>query len=429
MFGGDMFGGEQLNEASLRAMRAKYFGGDSVVTQMVANGEFKAGHAKYDQVYRQMRHEGKGAMQVVSLMTQIGNMITPGVRKDMQKLRENHPQLYAMLGMGAGMGQTTTAKDSADMVAAPPDRSQKMGYEIQIAERKKRAKKGKNTTQRKKNKKSKNKVDKVPDNIWISTSAPRVRENYPFKRGIQQRQTTPEGRSFTVSTTPPASHAVPDDPVFAIAFPGATPLGPPVDFLTYGGYENANILALDIPDTAATAATSKEGLVGRPTQFMGVDAKFLTQSTTHQWIGGSTRYRCEILCDMEGAVKYYTGKHASAVHENNDGCEPQHHHGNKLQAGCIYQQRPTTILVYGDEATPENKDQLSSIAVSISWDVSNKGDYITWKSFRHQPDGRVWEGKTFQKEMNNQNLYFRAFLCAADVQDSVSRAAARVAGT
>jgi hypothetical protein len=85
--------------------------------------------------------------------------------------------------------------------------------------------------------------------------------------------------------------------------------------------------------------------------------------------------------------------------------------------------------VYGDEATPENKDQLSSIAMSISWDVSNKGDYITWKSFRHQPDGRVWEGKTFQKEMNNQNLYFRAFLCAADVQDSVSRAAARVAGT
>ena len=47
-----------MNKASLRAMRAKYFGGEKIVTQMVAAGEFSAGHTKYDQVFGQMAVEG-----------------------------------------------------------------------------------------------------------------------------------------------------------------------------------------------------------------------------------------------------------------------------------------------------------------------------------------------------------------------------------
>ena len=400
-----MFGGEQLDEASLRAMREKYFGSEEHFNQLVAEGKFKSGNSEYSQVFARMVGEGREVMEVAGLMVQMGNMMTPGVAEEARRLRETNPQLYAMVG---GVQPTPTA----DVVAKPPDRTQKMGWEVQMG----------------KNAKKKSKINKVSEKIWISTSAPRVRENYPLKRGIQQRQTTPEGRSFNVSTTPPTSHVAPDDSIFAIEFPGTVRLGPPVDFLMYGNYQNANILSLEVPDTATT---SKEGLVGRPAHFIDVDTEFITQHQLdfpgwipphHQWIGGSTKYRCEILCDVEKDVKYYTGKHTSVTHANrmmhSGESEPQHHHGNKLQDGCICQQRPTTIIVYGDEATSENKDNLSSIAISVSWDVSSEGDYITWKSFRHQPDGRVCKDQRGQKEMNNQNIYLRAFLCAADVQDT-----------
>jgi sterol desaturase/sphingolipid hydroxylase (fatty acid hydroxylase superfamily) len=107
-----MFGGKQLNKASLRAMRAKYFGGEKIVTQMVAAGEFSAGHTKYDQVFGQMVREGKDVMQVASLMSQMGNKMTPAIREDMQRMRENHPQLYAMVG-GGGMDQTMASPNSS----------------------------------------------------------------------------------------------------------------------------------------------------------------------------------------------------------------------------------------------------------------------------------------------------------------------------
>ena len=93
-----MFGGEQLDEASLRAMREKYFGSEEHFNQLVAEGKFKSGNSEYSQVFARMVGEGREVMEVAGLMVQMGNMMTPGVVEEVRRLRETNPQLYAMVG-------------------------------------------------------------------------------------------------------------------------------------------------------------------------------------------------------------------------------------------------------------------------------------------------------------------------------------------
>jgi hypothetical protein len=358
--------------------------------------------------------------------------LPPNVMREMQMMQESDPEMFAMMsGMMSGFppsGETKTVSTATKdvNVAKPPSskRTTKMGWEIQHIELKKQHKKNK----KKKNRSSSN-SNKVSERIWISTSAPYVRDTEPMKRGIRQRQQTPEGRILDVHTTTPNTHQCPNDPIFAIEFPGAKRLGKPVDFLSYGNYvqnqnnnENNNNLSftlkLKVPDDACT---SKIGIKERADHFNNVSSDWILEPghvpSEQQWIGGSTKYNVEIFCNVSKKVQYYTGKHTAVVNPNPHG-EPEHHHGMQLQEGCIYQQRPTTILVFGDQATATNQDSLASIAVSISWNLKASGDFITMKSFRKQPDGRIWKDKHFQKEMNNQNLYMRAFLCAADIQDT-----------
>merc|ERR1712216_413429 len=57
------------------------------------------------------------------------------------------------------------------------------------------------------------------------------------------------------------------------------------------------------------------------------------------------------------------------------------------------------------------------MAKFISWGTHCQGDFISVRTCRVQPDGRVWEDSSLDG-MDNQNLFMRAFLTVADCHDT-----------
>ena len=448
-----------MDEASLRAMRAEYFQG--IPEHVWRSDEFNSSHHQYNEVFGRMIGEGRGVMEVATIMTQLrgrnvpsgmgnfmqdmqqmsgilnSNQSTADKKQQMEQMMEKmqkpndrcacgstkkykkccgskKKQNQARSGSGqsilGSMGLAAAATDPKIVCTTKPTRdNKKMGWKINMIEQKKAKKK----------KKKSNKKNKVSDKIWISTSSPRVRDNTPLKSGIQQLQTTPAGKRIKYSTTHPSTHQTPTDPIFAIEFPNAEYIGPPIDFLRYGNYENANILSFDLPTD--TTVRTNQGISKRPNNFNNVETSFVTRNMEYfnnrKWKGGSTIHKCEILCDEDTSVMYLTGQGAAKSHKvrGSTGYD-ELHHGNKLQHGCIHSHRPTTFLLWGDDVTEDNTKSLTSIARIVNWETTSQGDYVSTRSIKLQPDGRVWTETAISSEVYNQNLFIRAFLTAADVQ-------------
>ena len=450
-----------MDEASLRAMRAEYFQG--IPEHVWRSDEFNSSHHQYNEVFGRMIGEGRGVMEVATIMTQMRGRNVPsgmgnfmqdmqqmsGILNSNQSTADKKQQMEQMMekmqkpndrcacgstkkykkccgskkkrqthndGAGTSMLQGQSAEDIPTMVCkTKPTRDNKnMGWQINIVEKKK---------SKKKNKKS-NKKNKVSNKIWISTTAPRVRSTEPTKHGVQLIiQNKVSGKQIKVSTTKPNTHTC-SDPVLAIEYPNHELLGQPICFLTYGNYENANILSFDVPLGTMLSNQGKE----RPADFLNVPASFISfhqnggnpsvrMSKNLQWNGGSSNYKCEILFDATQPTLYLTGKGAKRAYASEPQKYPEEHHGSKLQTGCIHSVRPTAFILHGDALTPENKNSISSMTKYISWGTSCQGDFVAIQTFRLQPDGRVWEDSSFDG-MDNQNLFIRAFLTAADCHDT-----------
>ena len=282
---------------------------------------------------------------------------------------------------------------------------------------------------KKKKKKKKKKEEVVPVKVWISDRSPRVQDPTVMIHGCSMTGQDPEtGEQLALATTKPATHTAPSDPAIAIELPNERLLGEPMNFLTYGNYDNADVLSFDVPPGTAVGTTIDQ----RPENFLNVPTSWVQRQQAmwssidpnkFQWIGCSTTHKCEMFAVVEKSCEcmYYNG--LGARHKYKDHVNEMHH-GSKLQDGCIYSLRPTLFIMYGTSVDDDSAGACSSsphkkLTRVVFWPKNHEG-HVQVATNTEQPDGTSVPQKAFTQDMNDPNIYLRAFLTAADCQDTGS---------
>ena len=290
--------------------------------------------------------------------------------------------------------ESSTSRTGPSRKKAP--RKSRMGLDIlnelagnvSSAEKNKIKKKNKKKNKKKQNNKNKTiegEREILPE-VFVSDRAPnRVLDATPLFNSINLQQS-----DMNVSTTEVKNHTQPPDPVFAIEIPNLTAVGPPMDFLEYGGIRGLEILSMEIPTGCAVQR--------RPEMFNKVSTSWVEKSMLRwgndkmQWLCGSTRYGCDICAEVAQHVVYH------------DAAE----HGLTHQYDQIRLNRPTICILYGDPHAEEgSRDSKTSY---VMWRI-HKGIHIKVCDF--QPDGSIYVEEAPMSNVNSQ-LLLRAFLCAAD---------------
>ena len=211
------------------------------------------------------------------------------------------------------------------------------------------------------------------------------------------------------SISEPHEHLIPPPlPCFAIEIPTLKLLGPKIDVLTYGGYENANLLQHSVLN-ATTTIRAKMGIImppigARPDNFNNVPTKWVQNMCARKWVppiwfGGSSEQNCEIL-----------------VHNNkNDPILYQHcqkyDHSKHNPRDNIIQHRPTLFLFQPDPTAAPGS--IESITKILKWE--HNGD-IGFANLVHNRDGTT-NAEEQNREGPNPNNILRAFFCAVDCHD------------
>jgi hypothetical protein len=262
----------------------------------------------------------------------------------------------------------------------------------------------------------------VPGHVWISDGMGvgeysdkkgkhRFMDYTPLSRlgiSINNKDAT-TGKVTVYKTSDARTHPAPPDPVFAIEIPGMAQLGPRIDFLEYGNYEHANILSFDTAEGTLVSRTIDQ-LDQRPARFMNVPTAWVAYQAKEKhmpaYLGGSTKYRCEIFANVRQKVVYYSGKGVYSRY-GQGGHMMEEHHGEQHQEGCVHMHRPTMFLLHEDSQT-------------FSVEITAQGA-VAVGSFRTQPNGTTLSRKKLQSldtYKDRPNLIMRAFLCAAACQDT-----------
>ena len=261
----------------------------------------------------------------------------------------------------------------------------------------------------------------VPGHVWISDGLGvgeysdkkgkhRFMNYTPLSRiGLSiNNKDAATGKTTVYNTSDARTHPAPPDPVFAIEIPGTTQLGPRIDFLEYGNYEQANILSLD---TAEGTIVSRgiDQLDKRPARFMNVPTAWVAQQAREKnmpaYLGGSTKHRCEILADVRQQVVYFSGKGVQCRCGGGQARQEEHH-GAQHQEGCVHTHRPTMFLLHEDAQT-------------FTVEITAQGA-VGVGSFRTQPNGATTSLQVLEPVVikRQPKRIMRAFLCAAECQDT-----------